>query len=98
MIDFSKNASYDISVQRESENIEGKRIKQSSERNVHVNYDFADRDLHETEHDEDTSVLTKLVKTKESEPVEKKHDRKFSKTDMFSQYKNSKQNDCELTK
>ena len=84
MIDFSKEANYEVVVQREVENTDGKRVKQTSERNVHVNYDFADRDQVIPKHDNDVVSVKVPEQAKVSEPVDNKRRYKFDRPSGYN--------------
>lgn len=82
MIDFSKKAEYDISISRVSENNDTKKTRNRNERNIHVDYDFAERDV-ETAQKADTMLGVKVPESMKTETPKEPAVKKFNKTTGF---------------
>lgn len=105
MIDFSKSADCDIVRQREERVSNNKNIKQTNERNVHVDYDFADRDVQNrnvrTERHDNDAIGVKISENEKIEvPKNEDHRNKRFDTKSLRRYsdRDVKKSDDELTK
>ena len=101
MIDFSKDAA--LSGRSDiKQSVDDRRVRQTNERNVHVDYDFANRDESSTSVTKDdtlvqSSVEKQVVEHSKKDKASNKYRRKFDKNMMTGLDVHTKRND-EFTK
>lgn len=98
MIDFSKNAEKNHQHNIDTKKPDDKKIRNRADRNIHINYDFADRDVQKEQ--SDNAMIGRKVQEEEKiekpEPVQKKQKSRFDNI-SGSDYE-KKKDDAELSK
>lgn len=95
MIDFSRNVDTDIAHQCEKTAVDNKCVKQTDERNVHVDYDFADRGVQLHGNDMIGAKVPETAKV-DRPKADDSIRRKFDTKRLIGYSRNT--DDCELTK